>query len=143
MQHVAIMNKTRGLLPKIVSGEKTIESRWYMNRAVPWGRVSAGDTIYFKNSSEPVTVQAEVDKVMSLESLSPGRVKDVLDRWGSLIGIAEQQMPEYYQMFKDKRYCLLIFIKQAQEIEPFNINKKGFGAQAAWLCVPKIDQIKL
>ncbi len=143
MQHVAIMNKTWGLLPKIVNGEKTIESRWYMNRAVPWGRVGVGDTIYFKNSGEPVVVRAKVEKVLTFKDLSPEKVKEILNKWGSAIGIEANQASEYYNMFKDKKYCLLIFIKQAQEIKPFTIDKAGFGAQAAWLSVESIDQIKL
>lgn len=143
MQHVAILNKSWGMLPKIVSGEKTIESRWYLNRAVPWGRVSARDTVYFKNSGEPVTVRAKVEKVLSFEDLSPEKVKEILDRWGRAIGIEDRQIYEYYEIFKAKKYCLLIFLKQAQEIELFNIDKTGFGTQAAWLSVDSIDQIKL
>lgn len=32
MEHVAIMKKSWGLTRKILSGEKTIESRWYRFR---------------------------------------------------------------------------------------------------------------
>ena len=58
MDHVATMRKSWEFLPKILSGEKTIESRWLKNKSVPWGRVCIGDTIYFKNTGEPVTAKA-------------------------------------------------------------------------------------
>ncbi|MEI7477466.1 MAG: hypothetical protein WCJ81_02865 [bacterium] len=41
MDHVAIMKKSRKLIPKIVSGEKTIESRWYQTKRAPWNTVHA------------------------------------------------------------------------------------------------------
>jgi ASC-1-like (ASCH) protein len=142
MQHVAIMKKSWGLLPKIASGTKTIESRWYLNRSAPWGKVSTGDVVYFKNSGEPVTVQAKVKKVLSFEDLTPQKVKEILDEWGRADGLEHNQVHEYYELFKNKRYCLLIFISGAKQIKPFNINKTGFGSQAAWLCADSIDQIK-
>jgi len=42
MDHVAIMKRSWGLIPKILSGEKTIESRWYKKRIPPWNRISKG-----------------------------------------------------------------------------------------------------
>ncbi len=40
MKHVATMNKRFGdLIPKILSGEKEIESRWSKNKIAPWNRV--------------------------------------------------------------------------------------------------------
>lgn len=50
MHHIAIMNGPWNLIPKILSGEKTIESRWYRTRRAPWGGIRAGDTVYFKDS---------------------------------------------------------------------------------------------
>lgn len=142
MQHVAIMKKPWGFLPKIVSGDKTIESRWYMNRAAPWGRIDAGDTVYFKNSGELVTVRAKVEKLLSYENLTSRKVKEILDEWGKADGLDADQIPEYYEVFKNKKYCLLIFLKDVEKIKPFNIDKSGFGSQAAWLCADNIDQIK-
>ena len=65
--HVAIMRRSWGLLEKILSGEKTIESRWYMQKSEPWESIDAGDIIYFKNSGAPVTLSASVDKVLQFE----------------------------------------------------------------------------
>ena len=54
MHHVAIMNKSWNLIPKIISGEKSIESRWYQTKRTPWDKIKAGDKIFFKNSGEAI-----------------------------------------------------------------------------------------
>ncbi|OGD08895.1 hypothetical protein A2397_01375 [Candidatus Amesbacteria bacterium RIFOXYB1_FULL_44_23] len=131
MDHVAIMKKSWGLLPKILSGKKTIESRWYKNRSAPWGKIMAGDTVYFKNSGEKVTVKAEVTKVLQFENLNQKKIKSVLLEYGERDGIDDISL--YYDLFKDKKYCLLIFLCNAQEIEPLEISKNGYGSMAAWI----------
>ena len=41
MDHLAIMNPKRKLIPKILSGEKTIESRRYMMKVAPRNKIKA------------------------------------------------------------------------------------------------------
>ncbi len=36
MDHVAVMKKSWGLVPKILAGEKICESRWYKSKRPPW-----------------------------------------------------------------------------------------------------------
>ena len=71
MEHVAIMKKSWGLIGKIISGEKKIESRWYKSRRSPWGKIKQGDEVYFKDSGEPVSIKAKVAKVISFADLTP------------------------------------------------------------------------
>jgi len=137
MDHVAIMRKSWGLLPKILSGEKTIESRWYKNKSAPWGKIKTGDTIYFKNTGEPVTVKVKVKGVKQIENLNPVMVREILEKYGKEGGIDDIQ--KYNEMFKDKKYCLLIFLDKPGKIKPFEINKKGFGAMAAWMSDIKVS----
>ena len=81
MDHVAIMKNDWGLLPKILNGQKTIESRWYQTRRAPWNKVSAGDLIYFKNSGEKIIACAKVNKVLQFENLDREKVNDILDKY--------------------------------------------------------------
>ena len=64
MEHLAILDQKRKLLGKIISGEKTIESRWYKAKVTPWDRIKAGETVYFKESGEPVRVKATVSEAL-------------------------------------------------------------------------------
>lgn len=142
MEHLAIMKKSWELTGKILSRQKKIESRWYSVKYKPWDCIKEGETVYFKDSGEPVRIKAEVKKVMQFADLTPKRVKDILDKYGYDDGIEKEKIPEFFERFKNKKYCMLIFLKNPQEIEPFDIDKTGFGAMSAWITVPNIAKIK-
>ena len=142
MDHVAIMKKEWGLTEKIIGGTKTMESRWYINKSTPWGKIHADDAVYFKDSGCPITIKTKVKKVLSFTSLTPQKVKDLLNKYYVSDGINKKDIDKFYTLFKDKNYCLLIFLSNVKRVKPFNINKKGFGAMSAWISVEKIDQLK-
>src|SRR6266481_1488546 len=107
MQHIAIMQRSWGLTENIVSGQKIIESRWYKVKHPPWGKITPGEKIYFKNTGEPVAIQAEVDKVLYFSDLTPGKVQEILDRYGNDIVIAEPQLPKSSELSSPLLFCLL------------------------------------
>lgn len=137
------MKKSWGLLEKILFGKKTIESRWYMHKVKPWDAIGKGEMIYFKNSGEPVTVRAEVDYVLQFENLNSDKVKEILGKYGEADGIERRDLEKYYELFKDKRYCMLIGLRKVEAVEPFGIDKTGFGVMAAWLVVESVEQVKV
>jgi len=143
MDHVAIMKKSWGLTDKILSGEKIIESRWYQMKCAPWDKIKENDTVYFKNSGEPVKIKAKVGKVMQIDNLTPKKVKEILDEYGKDDGLEEKKIMEFTNLFKNKKYCLLIFLKNVIAVKPFEINKKGYGAMAAWITLDNISKIKI
>ncbi len=143
MDHLAILDKKRKLLAKIISGEKSIESRWYKSRYPPWGKINNEEIIYFKDSGCPITLKAKVEKVLQFENLNSKKVQDILNQYGEEDGLSKEEIPRYFNLFKDKRYCMLIYLKNPQKIPPFNINKKGFGVMSAWISLPSIQEIKI
>ncbi|MEK7674189.1 MAG: ASCH domain-containing protein [Patescibacteria group bacterium] len=142
MQHLAIMRKNWGLTQKILNGKKKIESRWYKVKYSPWDKIKSGEIVYFKDSGEPVTIKAEVEKVIQIENLTPQKVMKILKEYGEDDGIEQNKIQEFYELFKNKNYCMLIFLKNPQKITPFNIDKTGFGAMSAWITIDNIDTIK-
>ena len=142
MDHLAIMRKDWGLLPKILNGQKKIESRWGVNRCAPWGKVKVGDMIYFKNSGEPVTVVTEVSKVLEFENLDKTKVREIFEKYGGDGGISVGNFGNMIKWAERKKYCTLIYLENSKKIKPFKINKKGFGASAAWITANKIGSIK-
>lgn len=141
MDHVAIMRKSWGLMPKILSGKKKIESRWYSVKYRPWNRIGEGDTVYFKNTGEPVTVKATVERVMQFSNLTVKTVFNLLNEYGEDDGIDKKNRQEFFNRFKDKKYCILIFLKDPMKIVPFQIDKNGFGAMSAWIAVSDISLV--
>ena len=133
-EHLAILRKDWKLLDKILTGKKTIESRWYLTKRAPWNRLKEGETVYFKNSGEPVTTKAIIKKVMQFE-INPEKAKEILESYGKEIGL--DNITESYKRNKDKKYCILIFLKDAQIVEPFKIDKTGYGLMSAWISTEK------
>ena len=141
MDHLAILDKKRQLLPKIISGEKTIESRWYTQKRAPWNSIEAGDTIYFKNSGEAVTVKAQVSKVEQFY-LPQVNVSSLITKHGTQIGFEEKNFPSVISWCEKRKYCILIHLQNVQKIKPFQINKQGYGMMAAWISVSYIRQLQ-
>ena len=141
MDHVAILKPSWHLLEKILDGRKTIESRWYVSRYPPWNRINAGDTVYFKNAGCPVSLKANVQKVLQFSDLTPEKIRDLYTVHGKEIGA--ENIDSSIARNAHKKYCILVFLELAVAVEPFQINKKGFGISAAWLVVKNIDSIKI
>jgi hypothetical protein len=142
MDHVAILTPSRRLLPKILSGEKTIESRWYKARFAPWNRIAAGDTVYFKDSGKPITAAAEVARVFQLDHPSPSELRNVLAHHRGNPGICmEGTLAECTAWAKPRPYVILVFLKRPRSIAPLAIDKSGFGNSCAWLSVQDIRSI--
>ena len=126
MQHIAISRQP--FFDMVLSGEKTIESRWSMNKVAPYGRVSVGDEILLKETGKDVTATAIVKAVKYYE-LTPEIVEEIRLHYGNQIGTDK---------FKDwkstlhKRYCTLIWLSHVREIEPIKV-KRSNGA--GWLIV--------
>lgn len=148
MDHVAILRKASfgdHILSDIIAGRKTIESRWYVNKVAPWGKIFAGDIVYFKESGHPVAAKAQVSKVLQYDNLDTEKVTEIINTYGKYIApnLPEDEFFLWAQNHSDKKYCILIFLENVQQISPFNIDKTGFGSACAWLLVGNIDKLKL
>ncbi len=137
------MDKKRKLIDKILCGEKSIESRWYVSRFAPWDRIKKGDTVYFKDAGSPVTVKAFVSEVCQYQNLNDITVMSILKRYGNLIAIEPKNYKAVVEWARKKNYLILIFLNNAAKVKPFRIDKTGFGISCAWICVDNIDKIKL
>lgn len=150
MDHVAILRKavlSKGdnLLGDILSGAKTIESRWYVNKAIPWNKINIGDTVFLKESGCSITARAFVSNVLQYDNLNKETIHEILTKYGKQI--APKSSIEDFERWLDKRnnkrYCILIFLKDVEIVTPFDIDKTGFGNAAAWLVTENIEKIKL
>lgn len=138
MEHLAILAKKRKLLEKILSGEKTIESRWYKFKKTPYQNISINDVIYFKESGDPVTIKARVSNVLFFDNLDRNKIRDILKKYGKKICVPLS----YSEKLVGKNFCTLVFIDNIQKIKPFDVDKTGYGIMAAWITVNSIDSIR-
>ena len=145
MHHIAIMKKEWGLTAKILSGEKRVETRWYMTRRSPWNRVRPGDTIWFMEAGY-VRAKTSVGKVEQFKIRNEQERKAVLDRLGKydvgpVSGRIWKQIEKYT---KGKKYCIAVWLERPEKVaRPFRISKKGYGAMSAWLVVDNISKLMI
>lgn len=150
MDHIAILRKSNikkgdNLLKAILDGKKTIESRWYVHKIAPWNNIKIGETIFFKESGCPVTAKALISDVIQYDNLTPTIIEEIIVKYGKLIspGTNLESFLFWGKKQVKKKYCILVFLKDIEKIEPFNINKQGFGISAAWLTTQDINRIKI
>lgn len=94
-------------------------------------------TLYYNPNTD------KFKKVLSFDNLTLQKVREILDKYSHLDGITFDKVDDYFELFKNKKYCLLIFLKNVQLIRPFNITKTGFGAMSAWITIENIDTIRM
>ncbi len=141
MHHVAIMNKSWNLIPKILSGEKSIESRWYQTKRTPWNKAKSGDIVFFKNAGEPIIATAVVGEIKQFEIHGINDVLQIVEKYGQKICLVN---PDPKSWKKLARYCILLSLQIPTKIDtPFQINKKGFGTGAAWITIQDVGSIKV
>jgi ASC-1-like (ASCH) protein len=149
MDHVAILKKANlkkgdNLLKDILDGRKTIESRWYVNKVAPWNRITACDWVYLKEAGCPVVTKACVKDVKQYEKLTDSVVSEIIEMYGEQIapGLSYEDFFSWWQTQKNKRFLVLVFLSDVIKLEPFDIDKTGYGVSSAWLVCADIEKLK-
>jgi len=136
------MKKSWGLTAKILSGEKTLEERWYKTKRPPFDVAKPGDSIYFKDSGEPVGLRARITKVLQFENLTLEKSEEIAEKYAKA-DLGDGEIPSAIREYvTGKNYCIIVFFDNVEKITPFDIDKIGFGTMSAWICVDDINKIK-
>jgi hypothetical protein len=118
--HLAILHEP--YLSRILSGEKTIESRWLKRRVAPYARVAAGDTIYLKQASGPIVAMAQAAEIWQFDDLTPARVDELLARFGDRLRLE----PDFADHARGQRYAVLIKLADVQLLpQPLSFRQRG------------------
>lgn len=129
IKHIVILKKK--YYNKILSGEKTIESRWSYNKCLPYLKVSVGDELLIKECGKDVEVVATVCKVEFYE-LNPQLVDTLRIKYGKEIG---SEKVEDWLGTMNKKYCSLVLFNDVKKVPPIKV-KKSNGA--GWMIYEKI-----
>ncbi len=142
MDHLAIL--TKRFMDKILTGEKTIESRWSKDRRSPFERANPGDTVYFKYSCGPIAARAIIRRVEYFERHTSAALiaQYVFKNYGALGLESENAAQQFLEANRHKCYVTFITLKQVIRINNFAISKKGYGTQTAWITVGNIDELR-
>lgn len=144
MHHLAIMKKSWWLTQKILTGQKTIETRRYMNKSAPWDKITAGDVVFFKDSGSPITVKATVSQVDQFADLDEKKRNAILQKYSYADIWTDIILPEILDYVKWKKYCIIIHLKNpCSVVAPFEVNKSGYGMMSAWITLENISTIQI
>ncbi len=134
MEHLAIMSK--GYIEKILSGEKSIESRFSVNRISPFGKIKAGEKVYLKETGKPVSASFEVESVLFFSDLDKGKITEIRAKYGNQICAEE----DFWQIKQQARYATLIFVKNPKRVKPFKVEKSN---RSAFMSVSSIKELMI
>ena len=120
MKHLAIFKGEAG--ENILSGKKTIESRFSRKKTVPFGQVSSGDLVYIKPSGKDIIGQFRVKKVIFFDGFEERDVKEIKLKYEREI-VADEN---YWKSKESSKYLTLIFIGDSNRFitSPIKIPKK-------------------
>ena len=90
----------------ILSGKKTIESRFSKRKNPPFGQIATGDLVYIKPSGEDIIGQFRVKKVIFYDNLDLSDLSYLKEKYGKDLAVDEV----YWKGKENAKYGALIFI---------------------------------
>lgn len=126
IKHLAIF--TGSAAEDILSGKKTIETRFSKSKIAPFGVVGAGDIVYIKPAGYDIIGQFRVQKVIYFDGLDFEQLEQIKQEYGEKIAAPK----EYWHSKKDSKYGSLIFISGSTRFitSPIKFSKKD---QRGWV----------
>ncbi len=102
--HLAILREP--YLSRVLSGEKTIESRFLRIRAAPYGRVAVADQLLLKRAGGPIVASARVERVAEFADLTPHAMTDLIARYADGLCLDDG----FSAQVRDCRYAVLLWL---------------------------------
>lgn len=131
-KHLAVFSGD--LAQKILSGEKSIESRFSKAKIAPFGVISSQDLVYIKPSGKDIIGQFRVKKVIFFDGLTKEDFAQIKKDYGKAIAADEN----YWKEKENCKYGSIIFIGECDPFltPPVKANKKD---QRGWVLLPAVD----
>jgi ASC-1-like (ASCH) protein len=116
--HLAVFSEP--YLQYVLDGQKTIESRFSVNRCAPYNQVRKGDIILLKQTGGPIVGLCEATEVWSYV-LKPKSLKEIRKSFGAAICVED---PKFWEDRKRSAFATLIGIEGVTTIEPLSCEKR-------------------
>lgn len=133
--HIAILSH-KSVLDKILSGEKTIESRFSRVKSVPFGQIAAGDLVYFKLSGGPVLGRATIGRVEEFDNLTPRQIDELAKHYRTELALSE----DFLARKMESKYASLLFLEGVEATTPWNYKQDG---RSGWIVLSPAEAQEL
>ncbi|MBR9689701.1 MAG: hypothetical protein GOV01_02300 [Candidatus Altiarchaeota archaeon] len=124
-KHIAVFHKE--FLELILSGEKTVDSRFSKLKSLPFGRIKQGDEILMKESGGPIRGITYAKQVKFFDNLTPSKIKQIFEKNPKI-----KATEEFFEAKKNSNYATLIFLENTKAVTPYKIEKKD---RRAWISI--------
>ena len=141
MDHVVYLDASAKELDLLLSGKKTMIIRGATGRKMPYGRVNAGDMLYFINNNAEgmVRASAKVKSVLNSDKLTAEESARLVDSHQAKLQLTPRQVARW----AGKRFLVLIEVGGLKSLEPFGIDRSAYGNMDDWLPVEEIRRVKV
>jgi hypothetical protein len=141
MDHVVYVDAKANELNKLLEGSKCMIIRGAAGRKMPYGRVEAGDRLFFieNDGSGIVKAEATVTSVLNSEKMTAEQSIALVETNLEQLQLTQKQ----FQRWAGKRYLVLIEVDKVEECAPFLINRSDYGNMDDWLPVGTIESVMI
>lgn len=141
MDHVVYLDAKAEELTRLLQGEKTMIIRGAAGRKIPYGRVNVGDMLYLMENDAKgmVKAKAEVSFVYNSEKMEKDQSIALVETYQDRLQLTGVQTKRW----AGKRYLVMMELISLVPLEPFKIDKSGFGNMDDWLPVEDIHRVKI
>lgn len=122
--HIALM--VEPYLSLILSGEKTIESRFSTKKIIPFNNISKGDIVILKKSGGGLAAVFEAGDVHFIQIESETDFEEIKENYGNALCLED----EFWDIKRTAKYVTLINITHMQAISSIVIKKTN---RQSWL----------
>ena len=132
--HLAILHQP--YLNKIISYQKTIESRFQKVKTSPFNKVFSKDILFLKQTSGSILSIAQLSKVDFFSFSNVGEVEKIIQKYEKELCFDEQ-----YKLGKlDSKYATLMHIQSVLTVSPISVLKSD---RRAWIVLNYAKQTTL
>jgi ASC-1-like (ASCH) protein len=132
--HLVILKKS--YLDAILTGRKTVESRFYQTNQKFLTQIAPGDKLFFKVTSGPVLATATVAEVKTYHNLNTAQIEQIKEKHNKQI-LGDEL---YWKEKSNSRFGLLCRLKDISPITPRFIRKFDWRA---WVVLSKSENFGL
>lgn len=122
--HLALM--VEPYLSLILSGKKTIESRFSKKKIIPFNNISKGDIVILKKTGGGLAAVFEAGDIHFIQIESATDLKEIKENYGNALCLED----EFWERKKDAKYVSLINITHMQAISSIVVKKAN---RQSWL----------
>lgn len=132
--HLAIFSEP--YLTLIFAGEKTIESRFSINKIGPFAKISKGDLVLIKKSGGPVVGYFIAGGIEYFSNITETKIREIERNHGRQI--CTQYDPNFWKERERANYITLIDIKKIKRVLPISTEKKD---RTGWVVIRQKEDV--